>query len=267
MEHRAAEHRAVEHPRSSFLFRWDTQVPRFHLSGRIDVGFLFVRPRVSVGYGLPHRLWWGADLVPILSGGQWGVYAGIRYQGRRAGFRTGALYSSSFVSGYLVPQSNYDARDLSLRGQPRAKFFASDSELSVALPLGPVELFSETQPLLLVGPRSSEYVFAETMGAIVAPPFALRQQLGLLFGSAPQLGISWGPAVEAVYVPARSDPMILRVGLTLRMRLYQDVLLHTNLLPAVVSPDNLGRAASPWLTVNVRFLWATNWSRAPKTVE
>lgn len=257
--HRAAvDPRLTSVPRGALLFPWDTVRRRWFLSARADVGFLFIRPRASAGYGIPHQSWSGLDVVPIVSHSQGGVYGGLRARHPRFEIRSGMLYSAAFHRGYLTQKDSYDGRDLELRADRVATFWAWDSEMTVSLPLGLGFLQSETQSLFIFGVPSDMYVFADGMGVVVAPPWAIREQVRYTLRVPGAAGMFLGPAFEAVLVPDRQQRWVLRAGFAARFRLYQDLEVRTDVLPTVFSPDVLGRAGSPWLTINARFFWATN---------
>lgn len=246
------------HPSGSLLSSWSPTRQRWFVSARADVGYLFFRPRVQFGYGIPHQAWSGGELVPILSGGQIGAYAGLRYRHPRVEVRSGAMYSNAFARGFLTPSAHYDVRDLETIGDSRARFFAWDSELTLSFPLGVGHLQSETQFLMLLGVPSEDFVFVDTLGVVVAPDSAIRQQLRYTVSFPWVTGFFVGPAVEAVLVPEREAPWVVRAGLTMRFWMYQDFQLRTDILPTVWSPDTLGRIGSPSLTISARFLWATD---------
>lgn len=250
--------RSRMHPSGSLLSSWSPTRQRWFVSARADLGYLFFRPRVAFGYGIPHQSWSGAEVVPILSGGQIGAYAGLRYRHPRIEVRSGAMYSNAFARGFLAPSSHYDVRDLETIGDSRARFFAWDSELTLSLPLGAGHLQSETQFLMLLGVPSDDYVFVDTLGVVVAPDSAVRQQLRYSIPFPWVTGLFFGPAVEAVLVPEREASWVVRAGATMRFWMYQDFQLRTDILPTLRSPDTLGRVGSPWLTISARFLWATD---------
>lgn len=244
--------------RGAFLRGWDTTRPRWFVSARADMGFLFVRPRASFGYGIPHENWTGFDIVPILSSPQAGVYSGFRYRHPRIELRTGGLLSYSFRRSYLEPAASYDARDIEILTDDHAEYFASDSELTFNVPMPFAYFESETQVIYLLIVADDKYVFVDALGVVVAPPISVRQRVVLDVPISAVPGLFVGPAVEAVITPGRSDPWVLRAGGLMRFEMVQDLDIHTEILPTIKSPDRLGRAGAPWLEITVQFRWATN---------
>jgi len=251
--------RSSVHPAGTILSDWSPYRKRWFASARADVGFLFIRPRASVGFGVPHHHWWGADLVPIFSQQEGGGYAGLRFRHPRLEVRSGLLNIYAFERGFFDPASSYNELDLEREGHPTASYWALDSELTLSAPLGPVFFFAETQAVRTLDLSPDQWVWMQTMGVIVAPPWSFREQFrfSLRMPGFPKLFI--GPAVETVWVPQRTeDQWTVRAGGFAQLWLYQDMQITTEILPTVYSPDQFGRMGSTWLRINARFLWATD---------
>ena len=243
---------------SSLVFRpWSTTRPRLFFSARADLGFLFFRPHLAVGYGLPFENWVGAELVPIISSGQVGGYFGLRYRNPWLKLRSGGLLSQSFFFSDLSPQASYDGRDLMTLDGPQQFYTASDSEMTLSLstPIGKIR--SETQAIFLFAKQRRTPVYVATLGAIIGAPFALRQQVRMLYSFERVTGLSVGPAFEVVISPYRDARPIIRGGAVARFWLYDDLELRTNLMPNLSAPDRLGRQTNHWLQVSARFRWAS----------
>lgn len=251
--------RSLPESRGTILSEWSPSRVRWFVAARADIGYLFFRPRLSVGYGRPHNFWAGLDVVPILGSRLAGLYSGLKFQHPRVEVRSGVLFGWGFNSSYLEPQNSYTADDISRRSAEGLEYRASDSELTLSAPLaGWGFLSSETQGIVLMGTPENRDLFVETLGVVMHGSYAIRQRFSYGIGIPSVPGLSVGPAVEGVVDPARAEPWVLRAGLLLRWSLYQDLELRTDVLPTIKSPDTLGRAGSPWLTINVRLLWSTD---------
>lgn len=250
--------RSPVHPAGALFRGWHPRPARWFLAARTDVGFQFFRPRAAVGYGRPHQHWGGFDVVPIFGATQVGVYSGLRYRHPRFEIRSGGLFSHAIRRSYLDAADSFDQRDIEIWGEDIAVFGASDSEMTVSIPIGNILVGSETQALFVFGVPDDKYVFVHTVGAVVAPPWVFRQLL-FVGHPVPRIpGLFLAPAVEVVLVPERSDPWVVRAGGVARFSMYQDVDLSTEFLPTIKSPDTLGRAGAPWFEITLRVRWATN---------
>lgn len=250
--------RSSTHPAGALLGGWSPGPARWFMSAQADVGFMFLRPTASFGYGRPHDHWAGIDVFPIFSSGQAGLYSGIRYRHPRFEFRTGALYSYSLNHSYLEQKEHYDAHDLEILNGNHAEYIASDSEIIITIPIRKFYFALETQAIFLTGVPQSHFVFVDTLGAVVAPPASFRQLLAAGYAVPGVPGLFVAPAAESVWAPGREQPWVIRAGAIVVFSMYQDLELRTDILPTVWSPDDLGREGSSWLEVNLRFRWATN---------
>jgi len=236
--------------------RWSGGRERWFVSGRIDGGFLFLRPRFSAGYGRPHYDWLGLDVVPTVSFSAAGGYAGARVEGKFAQIRTGLLYQYSFSRSFLPAAPSYDRRDIDVLDGPRASYFLWDSELEVYLPLGPVRARYQMQPVVADGIPADHNLYLDNLRVVAGPGLTLRQRLGFeFFWPGTTIGIT--PDVEVVWLDARSA-VVVRAGVQLRWLLSDEFEVRTTFLPVWSSPDQLGRASSDVFEFALRWRWATD---------
>lgn len=236
--------------------RWSSGKDRWFVAGRIDGGFLFLRPSISGGYGRPHYDWVGLDFLPTVSFSAAGGYAGGRVEGRFAQIRSGLLYQYSFNRSFLPAEPSYDRRDIDVLSGPRASYFLWDAELELYVPLGSLRLRSQTQ-LLFAGDVPEGYdVYVDTIRVVAGPGITLRQRLGFeVFWPGTTIGIT--PEVEVIWLDERSA-VVVRAGVQLRWLLSDEFEVRTTFLPVWSSPDQLGRASSDILEFALRWRWATD---------
>lgn len=235
--------------------RWSTGRDRWFVSGRIDAGFLFLRPRVTAGYGRPHYDWIGLDVVPAVQFSAAGGYIGARMEGRFLQIRTGALYQYSFNRSFLPAAPSYDLRDLDVLDGPRASYFLWDSEIDLYIPIEPVRLRYQIQPVFADGIPEDHYLYFDNLRVISGRGLTLRQRIGVeFFWPGTTIGIA--PEVEVVWLDARSA-FVLRAGGTARWLLSDEFEVRTSFLPVFISPDQLGRASSDVLEFALRWRWST----------
>jgi hypothetical protein len=236
--------------------RWSTGRDRWFVAGRLDAGFLFLRPRVSVGYGRPHFDWIGLDVVPTVAFSAAGGYAGIRMEGRFLQIRTGLLYQYSFNRSFLPEAPSYDLVDLDVIDGPRASYFLWDSEFDLYFPLEPLRVRYQVQPVMADGIPEDHYLYFDNLRVISGRGLTLRQRAGIeFFWPGTTIGIA--PEVEVVWLDARKT-FVVRVGGTCRWLLSDEFEVRTAFLPVIVSPDQLGRASSDVLEFALRWRWTTN---------
>lgn len=235
--------------------RWSTGRDRWFVAGRIDGGFLFLRPRVSAGYGRPHYDWIGLDLVPTVAFTAAGGYAGVRVEGRFTQFRTGMLYQYSFNRSFLPIAATYDLHDLDVLEGPRAGYHQWDSEAEVYVPFARTRLRYQIQPVVMGDVPEDHYVYLDNLRVVAGPGLTLRQRVGMeFFWPGTSIGIT--PEVEVLWLDAR-NVFIIRAGAQIRWLLSDEFEVRTTFLPTFVGPDRLGRANSDVLEFALRWRWAT----------
>lgn len=236
---------------------WNRPPARLFLSTEIDVGVSYGRPRVAIGYGLPHRFWGGIDFNPILTTNALGAYGGVRFASPVVDLRVGGRYFYGLYRSYLPIQESYTREDIDFRGGSHAQYWEAESELTLNVPVGPGSIVSETALTRVWGVPDDRYVYEETIHVVAAPPYIWRQRLGYVLPFLRGRELRVGAIVEVLGVPERDDGRIWRGGLVVRFKLFDDLELRANLVPVIASPDNLGIAGGDFGEFGVRWRWAT----------
>src|SRR6187431_2878592 len=91
---------------------WATLPPRYFAATTVDIGYIYLRPRLSLGYGRPFTQWIGVDINPIATQTGWGVYGGVRIEIPHLDIRLGPRYFAAFQHTYLPTQASYSRLEL-----------------------------------------------------------------------------------------------------------------------------------------------------------
>ena len=236
---------------------WDALPPRFFVATTVDLGFVYARPRVSVGYGRPFTSWVGLDANPIVQSTGLGAYGGLRFEIPHVDLRLGPRYFSSFQHVYLAPADSYSRIDLETEGGTRAKTLTYEAELDLSLPLGPGTLLGRGSVSYVTGVPSGDEVFEETLHMIVKPPLVWRGRGGYAFRFGPYSQHSIGWVVDFLDVPKRDDSKTIRTGPVLRLVLSRRVEVRGSFIVTVKSPDTIGLAGGDFTELGVRYRWAS----------
>ncbi len=234
---------------------WAEGEPRLFVSSSIDVGFLYLRPRFALGWGKPHASWLGVEANPIIAGVGAGGYGGLRAQIPEIGFRIGARYFYSWYRSLLIPGDYYDRQSIELHIDA-AQYVSLEAEASTATRLGPGVLSTEVAATAVVGLPEDRWVFEETIRVIVAPPWVFRGRISYGFETGPDDMLRIGPAVDVIWVPGRPS-WTVRLGLIVRVRVFEDLEVRGTFVPTLSSPDNLGLAGGDFGLLGVRWNWAS----------
>jgi len=236
---------------------WASAPPRAFLATTVDVGFIYLRPRVSFGYGRPFTSWLGADANPIVSRGGLGGYAGARLEIPHLDLRIGPRFFSAFEHTYLQPKPSYSRLDLETSTGARAQTLTFEAELDLWLRIGPGRALLRGSGSYITGVPDGLSVFEETLRVIVDAPLVWRARLAYVFVFGAYQQHSIGPALDILDVPKREDSRTLRFGPMLRLGLSRRVEVRGSFLTTLVSPDRIGLVGGDFTELGVRYSWAT----------
>lgn len=236
---------------------WATAPERPFVSTTVDVGFVYARPRVSVGYGKPFTRWVGLDGNPLATSTGIGLYGGLRGVIPHLDLRVGARQFWAFTHTYLEPKESYDRIDLETRADQKARYLTVEAELDANIPLGPGDVLLRASASHVLGVPDGMSVFEETLHVIVKPPFVWRARVGYAFVFGPRNQHSIGFVADLLDVQKRDDSSTIRVGPVLRFVLSRRVEVRGSFVATVVSPDHIGLVGGDFTELGVRYRWAT----------
>jgi hypothetical protein len=236
---------------------WAVMPPRAFIATTVDFGFVYVRPRASLGYGKPFTQWIGVDANVLAQGSGLGAYGGLRVELPHVDFRIGPRFFSSFEHTYLQPRESYARIDLERSVSTLARTLTWEAELDLSASLGPGNVLLRGSASYVTGVPDGQYVFEETLHIITAPPLVWRTRLAYAFTFGARNQHSIGPAVDFLDVPKREDSLTLRVGPILRMQLSRRVDVRGSFIVTVLSPDRIGLVGGDFTELGLRYRWAS----------
>jgi hypothetical protein len=235
---------------------WSEQEPRWFGAAAFDAGFIYLRPRLSAGYGRPHSHWVGLDINPIFSGEGLAGYLGVRLDTPVFNIRVGGRYWYTFKRSFLRPEESYSVEDIELRQGPKSQFLTWETEVTLNLPIGPGYVLVEAAGSFVTGVPDGYFVYEETLRVVVDPPWVYRARLGYTLALDRAAAVVVGPIVELVGVPDR-DAHVWRAGGLVRVSIASDLEARGTFVPAIVTPDPLGAHGGDTFLLGVRYRWAT----------
>lgn len=236
---------------------WGAAPVRAFVSTTVDVGFVYLRPRVALGYGRPFTSWFGIEANPIISGSELAAYAGARLELPYVDLRVGPRYFRAFDHTYLDSEPHYTRLELETSTGARATAITYEAELDLRVPVGPGEIVGRGTLSYVTGVPDGQDVFEETLHVIVQPPWVLRGRLGYAFRFGAYRQHSIGLVGEVLDVPRREDAITVRVGPLVRFVLSRRVELRGSFVVPVVSPDSIGIVGGDFAELGVRYRWAS----------
>lgn len=236
---------------------WSEGAPRTFAALTLDAGYLYLRPRGHVGYGMPFNTWLGLEANPLVSAGGYGGYGGARFALPYVDLRVGARYFAAFRHAFLEPKESYNRLDLDSTANDPARYYTVEAELSSALPVGPGDLLAMASISAVRGVPGGSYVFEETLRVIVDPPWVWRVRGGYVFRLGSRNQHSIGPVIDVLAVPERDDSRTIRFGPVLRIQLSRSFDVRGSFVTTLSSPDRLGLVGGDFTELGVRYRVAT----------
>jgi hypothetical protein len=236
---------------------WGTMPARYFIASTFDVGFVYLRPRVSVGYGRPFTQWIGIDANPVVQTAGIGAYAGLRFTLPFGDLRIGPRYFYAFNHTVLDVKTRYDRLDLETSSGRNSKTLTFEAELDLSFPIGPGSVLARASASYVTGVDDDHEVFEETLHVIVRPPLVWRARLGYAFRFGLYNQHSIGIVADLLDIPKRDDSITLRVGPVMRFVLSRRVELRGSFVFTVFSPDRIGLVGGDFTELGVRYRWAS----------
>jgi hypothetical protein len=238
------------------LSYWDQGEARPFVASQIEVG-LYVKPQISVGYGLPYWINTIAEVFAITTTSFGGVYGGIRGTLPFLDVRIGTRYTWSYHRSFLPPQAHYVSDDVtSSQGRPLAHYLSLETELTGIVPL----LNGYLVPVITIYniPNTPEgmFVFDESLRGITDPPWIMGFRLAYAHNFGRNDFIKAGVLTELVTLGGRSDT-IFRMGPAAVVSITDHLTAQGTLSVVVKSPDSLGLFNGSFGVFGVAYRWAT----------
>jgi hypothetical protein len=236
---------------------WSELPPRLFIATTVDIGWIYLRPRLSGGWGRPHTAWVGFDVNPTFSANALGFYGGLRLALPRLNWRVGARYNYSLGRAYLDDAESFDRTDFDLTTNDRSRYLTLETEVEWSLPVGGGDLVGLASLSYVSGVPEDKFVFEETLRVMVDPNWVWRVRGGYTrrFGTRDQH--SAGVVVDVLAVPGRDDSLTVRAGPIVRIVLSRRVEVRGSFVATVASPDSLGLAGSDFTEIGLRYRWAS----------
>jgi hypothetical protein len=230
---------------------------RWFFSTTIDAGYLYLRPRASVGWGLPFTRWVGLDANPVVSGAGIGAYGGLRLAFERFDIRVGSRYFAAFSRAYLRPQESYGRLELEDASVRRARIVTHEVEMNAGIPTGPGDILALGSFSYVDNVPAGFYVFEETLRVVVNPPLVWRLRGGYVFRFGRYDQHSIGLVADLMNIPKREGDTTVRAGPVTRFVLSRHFEVRGSFVVTWVSPDRLGLIGGDFTELGVRYRWAT----------
>jgi hypothetical protein len=244
---------------------WSRGPARSFVATSIDVGYLYLRPRLLLGYGRPFWRAIAFEAGPEVSASYLSGFAGLRATLPYVNLRLGGRYVFAFQHYFLADQPKYDRLALESQAFTRSKYIAGEAELNGTLPIGFGALIATGNITYLTGVTKDLNVYEEVLRIIVKPPMVWRGRVGYAFRLGVEGKISVGVVAEMLGSPGR-DPTV-RAGIIGSAALSDHVEVLGWLVPPIIGPDTIGIAGGDFGQLGIRYRAATGQAPEPVILE
>ena len=236
---------------------WSAPPPRWFVATTVDVGFIYGRPRVSLGYGKPFTKWAGFDFNPVFNSGGVGIYAGGRIEIPYVDLRIGSRYWWLFTSWFLPEQDQYTRLDIARQLGNKAKVLTHEAEADISVPAGPGNILARASISYVADVPDGKAVFEPQLRVMVQKGLVWRARGGYAFRSASTRSTRSASSPTSSNVPTRDNSKTVRVGPIIRFVLSRRVDIRGSFVTTVKSPDKIGLVGGDFTELGVRYRWAS----------
>ena len=238
---------------------WKTGATRKFIATQTDLGYIYLRPRVILGYGAPFFKWVGVEANPLLSQNYLGAWGGVRLTLPVIDLRIGARYIYSLRRDYLPDLNSFDRTAIELtRNGGNARTITYEAELSTGFATKLGELSALGSISRIGNVPDGMYVYEESLHVVAEPTFIWRARGAFGFYAVPRYRqFTIGPALDFIAVPERRE-LLIRAGAVVRVVLNRQIEIRGTFVPTVNSRDDLGLLNSDFTELGLRYRWASD---------
>jgi len=245
------------------VLHWTSEPYRPFVSLTAVAGYLYLKPRLSLGYGRPFSLWGGLDVTPLVTPDYAGGYSGLHLQIPWFDLRAGARAVHSFSHQFLPAQPFYTLVDLAETYGRNANYVDVEVEGAAAVPVGPGDVLALATVSAIQFVPAGDEVYDEALHAIVTNAPVYRGRLGYALRILPERNLQVGVVGEVIDIPDRKA-QVYRAGVVATFDIDDHLQAVGLLVIPVRSPDSLGLAGADYTELGIRYRWATGHAHPPQ---
>jgi hypothetical protein len=235
---------------------WSVGQPRLFVSTRSDLGTPYVKPGLSLGYGMPHWLWTGIDVNGITTTEFLQAYAGLRAATPVFDLAFGVRDSWSYGKPFVAPAARLQRADVLDAPGPKARYWAWELEAVGVLPLPHAGLVADFVVVRTLDVPKGSFVYDESYRAVVKNPLFYVLRVAPVVRVLNEDSLKVGVLTEAVFGTGRAKP-VFRVGPAGSLLLTDHLELNVVVTLVVSSPDALGSTLGAYGVAGIRYSWAS----------
>jgi hypothetical protein len=233
-------------------------------AANFELGVLYFRPVLQLGWGKPHYEWFGVEgySSPGLNGGR--EYAGLRGVYSHIDVRVGARYEVPRQQRFLLPKNSFDREDLQKEGLGRSRYMTGEAEVTTSFDALGGNFIGVVTGYMVFGVPKNVYLLEESLKVVAKPRYLWRARVGYLYHLGWLGSMRLGAAVESIHLISRQD-VVIRVGPLMSVALTHHLEANAAIMIVARSPDALGLDGADIGQIGLRYRWATGdrWAEFP----
>ena len=244
-----------EAPRPKLLSPWQSSKATLFASLATDLGIIYARPRLTLGYGAPFWHFVGLDTYVMTTNSFASAYVGWRASLPFLDALMGVRRVYPYDRRFMAPAGSHDGDDIDLgTGDERSVYNAVDFELVGLAPALHGAFFLSLHPVWIDAP-TDRHVYEEVLRAVIVPPFALGLRGGYVFGLGESQDVKAGIMLEYVVTPGRSSNTVRAgpVALVTFSQYWEGLAAFS---PVFAGPDQLGVVHGAYAFLGLLHRWA-----------
>lgn len=243
---------------------WTSATPGPFVSSIMELGILYYRPQIAIGYGRPHWSWFGLEGNVSVSPSGGSEYAGVHAVSSILEGRFGARYAFPLNQYFLPPQRTYTRDQTEYQLGPQSRYTALEAEVAGSIPALAGNIFAVGTLYHVLGVPEPFYLFEESLRVVMRPPWMWRVRAGYLFTFGINQNLRMGGAAEVIGLPGREE-LVVRAGPVLGVALTHHLEAVGAVMIVARSPDSLGFQGAELGQLGLRYRWASTdrWPEFP----
>jgi hypothetical protein len=233
---------------------WQSDRDSYFVSSTTDMGIIYARPRLMLGYGAPYWKFVALDAHWIVTNSFTSPYVGWRASLPFLDAMVGARTVYPWDRRLLEPSDSHGSNLSVGPGDRHSRYNAVDFELAGFAPLLHGILHLQVHSVIVDAPRDV-HLFEEVLRAVMQPPYALGTRAGYLYGVGESQALKVGVVVEYVVLPHRPGN-VTRCGPVAAYQLNKHWEAFFAFSGVVDSPDRLGIWHGPYAYLGLTHRWA-----------
>jgi hypothetical protein len=240
---------------------WSEGEPRPFVSAKIDPGIPYTKPGLSVGYGMPHWFWAGADVNAISTLEFAQTYAGVRAASPILDLSFGARDTWSYGKAFVALPPFTRDNVLSSRTH-KARYWAWEAEAVASAPLPHSALVADFILVHMLDVPPGQYVYDESYRIVVKDPLFYVLRLAAVARLLNEDALKVGVLAVYGFGTGRGQG-VWQLGPAAALQLTDHLEIVFCLALQVAGPDSLGLSLGAYGIAGVRYRWATG-EKSPK---